>query len=205
VRRVLVEQLKPGDRIGRDVYADPGGLPLLKAGIRVSDSYRESLKRAGIPAVRVDDRLSQGIEPLEVLSDQTKRLATAAIRDAFRDAQDKLRRDDVVGRLPPLGVGLLVHDIGQLAVPPEILQKPGPLTEDERLAMKQHRSKASASCSTRRSIRCHARWCARTTSIVLDAAGAVITPHEIDLATSDGLTIASADFDPGTIAVEAEP
>jgi len=214
VRRVLVEQLKPGDRIGQDVYADPGGLPLLKAGIRISDSYRESLTRAGIPAVWVDDRLSQGIEPLEVLSDQTKRRATAAIRDAFRDApaslttgqslpdktvremmdvvdliieevaenvhaalalndlanadgytlkhslavttlglalgvrvmqrygwldaQNKLRFDDVTGRLPPLGVGLLVHDIGKLAVPPEILQKPDALTDDEWVAMKSH-------------------------------------------------------------------
>jgi HD-GYP domain-containing protein (c-di-GMP phosphodiesterase class II) len=214
VRRVLVEQLKSGDRIGQDVYADPGGLPLLKAGIRISDSYRDSLKRAGIPAVWVDDRLSQGIEPLEVLSDATKRRATLAIRDAFRDApatlhtgqalpdktvremmdvvdqiidevaenvhaalalndlanadgytlkhslavttlglslglrvmqkygwydaQDKLRRDDVTGRLPPLGVGLLVHDIGKLAVPAEILQKPSKLTDQEWQAMRQH-------------------------------------------------------------------
>jgi HD-GYP domain-containing protein (c-di-GMP phosphodiesterase class II) len=214
VRRVLVEQLKAGDRIGRDVYADPGGLPLLKAGIRISDSYRESLSRAGIQVVWVDDRLSEGIEPLEVLSEETKRRATAAVRDAFRDApttlssggslpdktvremvdvidqiieevaanvhaalalndlanadgytlkhslavttlglalgvrvmqkfgwldaQDKLRRDDITGRLPPLGVGLLVHDIGKLAVPPEILNKPGKLTDREWTAMRQH-------------------------------------------------------------------
>jgi hypothetical protein len=86
VRTVFIDQLKTGDRIAKDVYADPGGLPLLKAGIRMSDSYRESLRRAGIPAVWVDDGLSQGIEPLEVLSDETKRRATAAVRDAFRDA-----------------------------------------------------------------------------------------------------------------------
>ena len=214
MRRILVDQLKTGDRIAKDVYADPGGLPLLKAGIRISDSYRESLSRAGIPAVWVDDGLSQGIEPLEVLSDETKRRATAAIRDAFRDAPigkvkgkelpdktvrelidvvdliiaevaenvhaalalndlanadgytlkhslavttlglslglrvmqkygyldalDKLRFDDIHGRLPPLGVGLLVHDIGKLTVPPEILQKPGPLTDEEWVAMKGH-------------------------------------------------------------------
>ena len=214
MRRVPVEQLKSGDRVGRDVYSDPAGLPLLKAGIRISDSYRASLERAGVPAVWVDDGLSKGIEPLEVLSEGTKRRATIAIRDAFRDApttlatgrdlpdqtvremmdvvdqiidevaenvhaalalndlanadgytlkhslavttlglslglrlmqkygwfdaQDKLRFDDIHGRLPPLGVGLLVHDIGKLAVPPEILNKPGKLTDDEWVAMKTH-------------------------------------------------------------------
>jgi HD-GYP domain-containing protein (c-di-GMP phosphodiesterase class II) len=214
LRQVPVEQLKPGDRIAKDVYADPSGLPLLKAGIRMSDSYREALKRSGIPAVWVDDRLSQGIEPLEALSDETKRRATAAVRDAFRDAPlalakgkdlpdrtvremvdvvdqiiaevaenvhaalalndlanadgytlkhslavttlglslgvrvmrkfgwrdalDKLRFDDIQSRLPPLGVGLLVHDIGKLTVPPGILQKPGPLTDEEWVAMKSH-------------------------------------------------------------------
>ena len=214
MRRVPVAELKTGDRVARDVYADPAGLPLLKAGIRISDSYRESLKRADVPAVWVDDALSKGIEPLEVLSEETKRRATMAIRDAFRDgpttlksgkdlpdktvremidvvdliieevaqsvdaalalndlanadgytlkhslavttlglslglrvmqrygwfdAQDKLRFDDVHGRLPALGVGLLVHDIGKLTVPPEILQKPGPLTPEEWVAMKTH-------------------------------------------------------------------
>jgi HD-GYP domain-containing protein (c-di-GMP phosphodiesterase class II) len=385
VRRVLVEQLKAGDRIGRDVYADPGGLPLLKAGIRISESYRQSLKRAGIEVVWVDDRLSQGIEPLEVLSEETKRRATTAIRDAFReapatlatgqplndstvreivdvidqiieevaanvhaalalndlanadgytlkhslavttlglslgvrvmqkygwlDAQDKLRRDDVTGRLPPLGVGLLVHDIGKLAVPPEILNKPGPLTDEEWTAMRAHPLEgvrilqhASISPLSRAVVRSHhelwngsgypagltgpkihqfARVAAvadvfdALTSdrhyrkawpvhkawtfivdgsgtrfdpdvvsvfksfvapyppgtgvtlsdgtsgivkdvrpetlqqpivrIVLDAAGAVVTPYEVDLSTSDGLTVASADFDPGTVPVDAEP
>jgi HD-GYP domain-containing protein (c-di-GMP phosphodiesterase class II) len=214
LRQVLVEQLNPGDRIAKDVYADPTGLPLLKAGIRISESYRAALDRAGIPAVWVDDGLSQGIEPLEVLSDETKRRATTAIRDAFRDAPitiatgkdlpdktvkemidvvdqiiaevaenvhaalalndlanadgytlkhslavttlglslglrvmhkygwrdalDKLRYDDVQGRLPPLGVGLLVHDIGKLTVPTSILQKPGPLTDEEWVAMRSH-------------------------------------------------------------------
>ncbi len=85
MRRVPVAQLQTGDRVAKDVYADPAGLPLLKAGIRISDSYRESLKRADVPAVWVDDGLSKGIEPLEVLSEQTKRRATTAIRDAFRD------------------------------------------------------------------------------------------------------------------------
>ena len=45
MRLVPLEQLRPGDRIGRDVYARPDALPLLKAGVRVSESFRHSLER----------------------------------------------------------------------------------------------------------------------------------------------------------------
>lgn len=214
MRRVLVEHLRSGDRIGQDIYSRPDSLPLLRAGVRVSDSYRPSLARAGITSVWVDDGLSEGIEPLEILTEETRQLASLTVQDAFRDATramatgtmlpdhtvsdmaqvvnlivkevsgnihaalalndlanadrytmkhslavttlglslglrvmhkygwldavDALRFDSVSDRLPPLGVGLLVHDIGKLAVPLEILQKPGPLTEDEWTAMRAH-------------------------------------------------------------------
>jgi HD-GYP domain-containing protein (c-di-GMP phosphodiesterase class II) len=214
MRRVHVDELRTGDRLGRDVYATPDALPLLRAGVRVSDSYRLALQRAGIVAVWIDDGLSEGIEPLEVLKEETKLRATAAIRDAFReitqspasgaelapgtvhemqqvaelivsdvarnvhsalalndlanadgytlrhslavttlglslgmrvmrkygwiDGVGKRRFDGVEDRLSPLGVGLLLHDIGKLAVPSQILQKPGPLTDDEWQAMRAH-------------------------------------------------------------------
>lgn len=37
-----------------------------------------------------------------------------------------------------MGRGALLHDIGKLGIPDEILQKPGPLTEEERAIMQQH-------------------------------------------------------------------
>jgi HD-GYP domain-containing protein (c-di-GMP phosphodiesterase class II) len=214
MRSVPVEQLRTGDRLGRDVYGGADTLPLLRAGIRVSDSYRQSLRRAGIAAVWIDDGLSEGIEPLEMLEEATKRRATVAIHDAFRDVSQTLARggtlstgavhemrhvaemivsdvtrnvhsalalndlahadgytlkhslavttlglslglrvmrkhgwvdaeggrrfDSVEPRLAALGVGLLLHDIGKLAVPPEILRKPGPLTDEEWGAMRAH-------------------------------------------------------------------
>ena len=217
MRVVAIEELKTGDRLGKDVYANPAdGLPLLRAGVRVSDSYRSSMQRGGILSVWVDDVVSDGIEPLEVLEDETKRRATSAINEAFKDisgsvkngggarvsdeaiqemsdvaemivrdigrnihsalalndlanadgytlkhslavttlglaigirvmhrygwldAQGKRRFDDIENRLTPLGVGLLLHDIGKLAIPPEILRKPGKLTDDEWKAMKSH-------------------------------------------------------------------
>lgn len=213
MRRVTTQQLRTGDRIGRDILSGFDELPLLRKGIRVSDSYRLSLLRSNITSVWVDDGLSDGIEPLEVLCGETKRRATLAIHKAFRDVSRSLvggtlavetvhemadvvdlicadvtanvhsalalndlanadgytmrhslavtalglsiglrvmqrqgwidhqgnrRFDDIDNRLSMLGIGLLLHDIGKLAVPSEILKKIGPLTEEEWLAMRAH-------------------------------------------------------------------
>ncbi len=223
MRCVAIDQLRPGDRLGRDVYIGYDALPLLRAGVRVSHSYQLSLQRAGISAVWIDDGLSAGIEPLEVLEEATRQRATAVIRDAFRDIQHALPRpgqaksprdgsalssdaveqmrdvaemivgdvsrnihsaialndlanadgytlkhslavttlglavglrvmwkhgwidghgkrrfDGIDERLAILGVGLLLHDIGKLAVPPAILRKRGPLNDEEWQAMRAH-------------------------------------------------------------------
>jgi HD-GYP domain-containing protein (c-di-GMP phosphodiesterase class II) len=42
------------------------------------------------------------------------------------------------GRLRTLAIGGLVHDIGKLAIPDEILKKPGPLDDAEYATVKQH-------------------------------------------------------------------
>jgi HD-GYP domain-containing protein (c-di-GMP phosphodiesterase class II) len=42
------------------------------------------------------------------------------------------------GRLRTLAIGGLVHDIGKLAIPDEILKKPGPLGDDEYAIVKEH-------------------------------------------------------------------
>ena len=54
------------------------------------------------------------------------------------DLHGRRRRDGVEERLNMLGFGLLRHDIGKLSAPSEILQKPGPLDEDEWKAMRAH-------------------------------------------------------------------
>jgi HD-GYP domain-containing protein (c-di-GMP phosphodiesterase class II) len=214
MRSIPIEQLRPGDRLGRDVYAGMNAIPLLRAGVRVSASYQHSLQRAGVTSIWIDDGVSEGIEPLEVLDEATKRRATAAIRDAFQDVSRSLGRggslspgavqemrdvaelilrdisssvhsalalndlanadgytlkhslavttlglslglrvmrkygwidanglrrfDGLHDRLTALGVGLLLHDIGKLAVPPEILRKAGPLTDEEWTTMREH-------------------------------------------------------------------
>jgi HD-GYP domain-containing protein (c-di-GMP phosphodiesterase class II) len=59
-------------------------------------------------------------------------------KDGWTDFRGKRRHDRLQSRLRKLGLGLLVHDVGKLAVPPEILNKPGRLTDDEMAVMKTH-------------------------------------------------------------------
>jgi HD-GYP domain-containing protein (c-di-GMP phosphodiesterase class II) len=58
--------------------------------------------------------------------------------DGWTDYRGRRRYDRLDDRMRKLGLGLLVHDVGKLAVPPEILNKPGRLTDDEMTVMKTH-------------------------------------------------------------------
>lgn len=59
-------------------------------------------------------------------------------RDGWVDWMERPRYDAIDARLTKLGVALILHDIGKLAVPVEILNKPGRLTEDEFAQIKLH-------------------------------------------------------------------
>jgi HD-GYP domain-containing protein (c-di-GMP phosphodiesterase class II) len=58
--------------------------------------------------------------------------------DGWTDYRGERRRDRIEDRLRKLGLGLLLHDIGKLAVAPEILHKPGPLEDAEMAVMRTH-------------------------------------------------------------------
>ena len=59
-------------------------------------------------------------------------------RDGWRDWMERPRYDGIEARLTKLGIGLILHDIGKLAVPPAVLNKPGRLTDDEFAQIKLH-------------------------------------------------------------------
>jgi HD-GYP domain-containing protein (c-di-GMP phosphodiesterase class II) len=58
--------------------------------------------------------------------------------DGWVDYRGERRRDRIGGRLRKLGLGLLIHDVGKLATPPAILNKPGELTDEEMEVMRAH-------------------------------------------------------------------
>jgi HD-GYP domain-containing protein (c-di-GMP phosphodiesterase class II) len=59
-------------------------------------------------------------------------------REGWIDYRGRRRYDRFGDRMRKLGVGLLVHDVGKLAVPPEVLNKPARLTDDEMAVMRTH-------------------------------------------------------------------
>ncbi|MCB0877449.1 MAG: hypothetical protein KDC46_00505 [Thermoleophilia bacterium] len=70
-------------------------------------------------------------------------IGTAIGREFFnehgwKDFRGQRREDGVEDRMVKLGVGLLLQDIGMLAVPDAIREKHGVLTADERKIMQQH-------------------------------------------------------------------
>ncbi len=66
-------------------------------------------------------------------------LADRATRAAgWRDASGRVHRDGHEARMTQLGLGLLLHDIGKLVVPSSVLDKPGPLDEDEWALVRRH-------------------------------------------------------------------
>ena len=59
-------------------------------------------------------------------------------REGWQDYKGRHRMDGVNRRLHQLGLGLLLHDIGKIAVPSEILNKPGRLDDAELAIMRTH-------------------------------------------------------------------
>jgi HD-GYP domain-containing protein (c-di-GMP phosphodiesterase class II) len=59
-------------------------------------------------------------------------------RDGWLDWNGARRYDELESRLTKLGMGLLLHDIGKIAVPAEVLEKPDELTPEEYELVKIH-------------------------------------------------------------------
>ncbi|MGO9908174.1 MAG: HD-GYP domain-containing protein [Solirubrobacteraceae bacterium] len=207
MRVVPITNLPEDARLARDIFTGRDAAPLLRAGVTLSARFIDHLIRAGIQAVWVEDRFSQGIDPEPAICGQTRATATRALlalheearqavfagrpldpeaTDGLSDAVDAILEEieesdgktlvlaDLCGadayavqhsidvtalglligrrlilehgwldykgerqddrqeeRLFRLGMGLLLSDIGKLAVPEAILNKPGKLLEDE--------------------------------------------------------------------------
>ena len=72
--------------LGRDVVTGVHGrIPLLRAGVKLREEYRNALLDAGIHAVYVEDELGAGIRVSPALSEATREKATKALVRSFAD------------------------------------------------------------------------------------------------------------------------
>ncbi|MGA2927358.1 MAG: HD-GYP domain-containing protein [Solirubrobacteraceae bacterium] len=215
MRLVSIYRVPDGAQLGRDVFVGRAdGIPLLRAGVRLTSAYRRGLLDAGIHAVYIEDACSEGIVPRPAVSDETRTVASRAVSNAYRAAcatigggqpfEQRIITDlesvvdrilaeiqdadgavlaladlsaadaytfqhsvDVTAlglllgrrlleehgwvdykgvrqfsrfdeRLTQLGLGLVLHDVGKLAIPHEVLHKPGALTAAEWEVVKTH-------------------------------------------------------------------
>jgi uncharacterized peroxidase-related enzyme len=214
-----------GLQLACDLPATAGRVPLLARGAIITDRYARALAAHGIHAVWVEDELSAGIEPVELLPEADRAEAAAHVRGALDSARSAfatrqplghgaladlargvddiarcvadtpeaalvledlaaadqythrhsvnvtalglliarihfrrngwldyrgLRRYDRLDeRMSLLGMGLLLHDIGKMAVPAKVLNKPGPLDQEEWALMRGHPEAGVALLNTR--------------------------------------------------------
>ena len=215
MRLVPTRRVDVGAVLARDIVAGPnGGRTLLRAGVHLTERYRQALLEGGFNAVYIDDEVSAGIVVTPALTEKTRAVATQGLSRAFasvpaavaarermpQEAVDQLsdvatliaheiaesgeftmaladlgaadqytlqhsidvcvvgltvakRLFDEQGRLDyrgkrvwdrleqwlaKLGVGLMLHDIGKVGVPREILNKPSQLEPDEVAQVREH-------------------------------------------------------------------
>jgi len=196
MRRVPVEFLQPGMKVGRPIYNSRGQL-LLAVGTILSRRNILRLKSLGIPAVYIDDGLLPDVFVEDVISDAVRIEAVRQVRKLFEAESQglpvgraiiKVREiaqtvDEIIDQLLGqeslavnlvdirslddytfghsvnvcvlslltgitlgynranlfyLGLGAILHDIGKVRIPREILNKPDFLTKEEFEIVKQH-------------------------------------------------------------------
>jgi HD-GYP domain-containing protein (c-di-GMP phosphodiesterase class II) len=87
MRLVSTANLPDGAVLGRDVLVGRAdGVPLLRAGARITGPYRSKLQQLGIRVVYVEDQFGAGIEPGQLVSTETRLAATRAVARAFEQA-----------------------------------------------------------------------------------------------------------------------
>lgn len=97
MRLVATHRLAPDMVLGRDVVTGVHDrIPLLRAGVQLSEEYRASLLNAGIHAVYVDDEIGAGIEVSPALSEATREKATQALVRSFADVPALAARGDTL-------------------------------------------------------------------------------------------------------------
>jgi HD-GYP domain-containing protein (c-di-GMP phosphodiesterase class II) len=109
---------------------------------RVSELMVRTIQRNPIRALRQHDLATEDCWMLRHSLSVTVVGLSLGVRvlskHGWTDERGRQRYDGLNDRLTSLGVGLLLHDIGKLAVPSEILQKPERLTPEEWEAMRAH-------------------------------------------------------------------
>lgn len=191
MQKLSLFSLQPGMTIARDIVNAEGRL-LIRNGVVLNKRYIDRLREMGIGSVYIQTPLDEEAHDVEIVQEQTKVKAVAAIKKTFdtitrtksiNTAEFRPVIEDIIGellhnrnavlhmtdirayddytfghsinvciysafvgvalgyseaRLKDLALGAILHDIGKVLVPTEILNKPARLTEAEMDIVRQH-------------------------------------------------------------------
>lgn len=195
MRRVSTNSLKPGMKVGHNIF-NSRGETLISRGVILNEGYIESLKRLGIPALYIIDDSLPDFYVSDVIDERSRVAAIKLVRNILcGNKSSKSRLDNALfdesrstissiidqlienpslmvnlidirsiddylfghsvnvcvlslitgislgydrKKLMTLGMGSLMHDMGKTLIPAYILNKPGPLNDEEFNVIKQH-------------------------------------------------------------------
>ena len=171
IRAATEEAVAACFEAARAVAADLSELPFntLKQIEHAADSLIDALADAPEAALAFDDLASAD----SYTYNHSMRVATLGllVRPADRpgtvgwvDYRGEVRHDRMVERMTQLTMGLLVHDIGKLAIPEQILNKPGKLSPEEWELVKTHPAACASLLDSDRISPLTRSSCATTTS-----------------------------------------
>lgn len=92
MRIVYSKSLQPGMKLAKPVYAQDGKR-LLHGGVLLTSSYIKNLQRKNIPAVYIDDEISDGIEIQDAIDLEVKVQAVETIRKVFDNMNPKKNKN----------------------------------------------------------------------------------------------------------------
>ncbi|MDN5299960.1 MAG: hypothetical protein PWP51_2513 [Clostridiales bacterium] len=196
MRLKSIERIAVGEVLGKSVYDDKCQL-LLARNVALTQNYIDRLKQASIQCVYIEDEISEGIEPENVVSQELKLKSVNVIQNVFKQATgkksvgfDAMQVDqikDIIDEMmeivfshrdtlyvmaelmgtdmytynhsaevavlsmlvakslglnhqfiQKIGVGAMLHDIGKMKIPNEVLNKITPLSDEEMKLVKEH-------------------------------------------------------------------
>jgi HD-GYP domain-containing protein (c-di-GMP phosphodiesterase class II) len=112
MRLIATTSVTNGLELARDVMVTPGGGPLLRAGVSLTDGMRQALLSNGITRVWIEDDVSEGIAPSGMLGERVRREALAAVAELHAEARRALSRRS---RLDPRMLDELERVAGRIA------------------------------------------------------------------------------------------
>lgn len=82
MRAMTLDQIQPSTKLGKTLYANDGRI-LLHRGTELTSEYLAHLDELGFTALYIEDAASPDFEPVEPVSEKTRMMAVASVRDAF--------------------------------------------------------------------------------------------------------------------------